>query len=110
MEQEVVGVEALEEEVVEHVLGGEMEGDGTSVGLEELLKFGSQELGGVGEVFLDVGGEDDLLDAEGFVGLEDLEGLLEGWDTVVDSGEDVGVVVGEVVEDALLGECFFLVK
>lgn len=41
MEEEVVGVETLEEEVVEHVLGGEVEGDGAGVGSLELLKFGS---------------------------------------------------------------------
>lgn len=64
-------------------------------------------MGGVGEVFLDVGGEVDFFDAPFFVGTKDAEGVLEGSNSIVDSGKDVGVVVDEVMEDALLEEGFF---
>lgn len=60
-------------------------------------------VGGVGEVFLDVGGEIDFLYSEGFVCVENVEGVFHGLDSVIYSGENMGMMVDEALEDALLG-------
>jgi len=98
--EEVVGLEALLEEVVHHVLGGEAELDSSFVLGEEGVEALAEVGGGIGHVFHDVWGEHDALHAFLLEPVEDLEGALEVLDAVVDAGEYVAVPVGEPGEEA----------
>lgn len=60
-------------------------------------------VGGGGEVFLDVWCEIDFFYSESFVCVENVEGVFHGLDSVIYSGEYMGVMVDEALEDALLG-------
>ena len=98
--EQVVGLEALLEEVVHHVLSGEAELDASFILGEEGVEALAEVGGGVGHVFHDVGGEHDALHAFLFESVEDLEGALEVFYAVVDAGEYVAVPVGEPGEEA----------
>ena len=93
--EEVIGLKALLEELVHHVLGGEVEFDGTLVGGLQLGEAGAQALRGVGDVLHDVRRTPHLGDAEFLVALEHFQGGFEGLHAVVHPEEDVRVVVGE---------------
>lgn len=50
-----------------------------------------------------MGGEIDFLYSESFVCVENVEGVFHGLDSVINSGENMGVMIDEALEDALLG-------
>lgn len=50
-----------------------------------------------------MGGEIDFFYSKGFVYVENMEGVFHGLDSVIYSGEYMGVMVDEALEDALLG-------
>lgn len=92
--QEVAGFEAVHEEAVHHVFGGEVEFDVSLVGRLKLGKPLAQEVGGIGDVFHDVGCEPGFGDAVGFIAMEYRQGFFQGLHSVVNSGQDVAMPVG----------------
>ena len=121
--QEVAGFQALFEQGVEHVFGGEVEGkmpgrggrtvtgltgNFAIIGLTQLLEAGAELRRGVGDVLHHVGREPDLADALLFIPAQGLEAFFHRADAVVHAGEDVAVPVRPAPEEAGGKEGLFL--
>lgn len=97
--EEVAGLEAFSEEVVEHVLRREVEGDAAGVCRLEVGETLTQGVSGVCDVFHYVRRAPYVCDAKGFFIRKHCEGVVQGADAVIHSWKDVGMTVGAALED-----------
>lgn len=81
--QQVVRLESLLKEGVEHILSSEADLYGTSVCGGEKVVTLAEVVRGIGDVLHDVRGKPDLLHPEALVLLKDAEALVNGADTIV---------------------------
>ena len=92
---------------VEHILRCEGQLHIPLPGISELLKQRHEVFPGVGVVFHHMGSEPHLSEAELLIGLQHLQGVVERFDAVVDSWKDMGMPVGESLEDARCLQTFY---
>lgn len=92
-EQVTVG-EPLLEEVVEHVLGRQVQPEGSGIAGLKLPEAGAQAGRGIGDVLHDVGGTPDFADSQLLIQPQNFQGFFDGLYPVVHAGQEVGMVIG----------------
>lgn len=102
--QQVSAVQAVLEEGVHHVFGGQPENYPSAVGCPQFLKPLHKSGGGVGDIFHHVWCQPYFPDAGFLVCVQHFEAVLHRLEAVVDSRQDMAVPVGHAVWDSCLDE------
>ena len=105
--QQVARLQPLAKQVVEHVLRRQVEAQRAVVGGAELVEALREPFVGVGYVLHDVGGEPYFANAGLLVAFENSETFCRGLHSVVHTGEDVAMPVGEILQHAA---AFYLLR
>ena len=99
--QQVALFETFVEEGVHHILCCEVQLDGTLVGGTQLGETRPQPFGRIGDVLHNVGRTPHFREAQLLVVFQHLERGIHLLHAIVDSGQDVGVMVGETLQQSV---------
>ena len=102
--QQVSAVQAVLEEGVHHVFGGQPENYPSAVGCPQFLKPLHKSGGGVGDILHHMRCQPYFPDAGFLVHIQNGQTILHGLQSIIDSRQDMAVPVGHAVQDSGLAE------
>ena len=102
--QQVSAVQAVLEEGVHHVFGGQPENYPSAVGCPQFLKPLHKSGGGVGDIFHHMRCQPYFPDAGFLVHIQNGQTILHGLQSIIDSRQYMAVPVGHAVQDSGLAE------